>query len=437
MSSPVIAFASVFLSLVFGPQQVEVVVSEEVAGVELHLDGQLVDTLTAPSWSTLIDLGSKLQPHHLEAIAFDDQKKELARTEQWINLPTSPAHVSMVIERDEKGTAMARLAWAHFTRATPQSFELAFDGQPVTVDDPERIPLPAHDPEQLHFLRAEVFFEQGVSAVAEVTFGGSYGDELNTELTALPVLLEKTAALPKPEFLQRWFRSPGGPLTVAAVDRGPAEVLLIRDEMVQGTLERIAAARAVRGSGAGLNRTLYANRFDARLGTNQNLGFFWPFMTQSSSGIWVFPPTYGWMSPRDGGVGFWLANTPPPAAPPNGQLLTDAVAVAGLSSLARNRRRAVVLILGKEPADSSRLTATICREYLRSIRVPLFVWSPFKHPDSPWGEVVDISSMGRLRTAVGELSRALDRQRVVWLQGRHLPQKISLTDEATGIRLPL
>lgn len=437
MNSPVIAFASVFLSLVFGPQKVEVVVNDDVARVELHLDGQFVNTVTPPSWSAVIDLGPRLEPHHLEAIAFDGDEEELARAEQWINLPTSPAHVSVLIERDQDGDATARLAWAHFTRSTPESFELSFDGAQLTVQDPEHIPLPFHDPEQLHFLRAEVFFEQGVSAVAEVTFGGSYGDELNTELTALPVLLDEKSDLPEPELLQGWFRARGEPVAVAAVDEGPAEVLLIRDETVQGTLERIAAGRAIRGSGAGLNRTLYANRFDARLGVNQNLGFFWPFMTQSSTGIRVFPPTYGWMSPRDGGVGFWLANTPPPKAPPDEQLLTDAVAVAGLSSAARNRRRAVVLILGKEPEDHSRLTEAICQEYLRSIRVPLFVWSPFEHSDSPWGEVVDISSLARLRHAVGELTRALNRQRIVWLQGRHLPQEIQLTDQAVGVRLPL
>ena len=79
MNSPVIAFASIFLSLVFGPQKVEVVVSDDVAIVELHLDGSFVNSLTAPSWSTLIDLGSRLEPHHLEAIAFDGDKAELAR----------------------------------------------------------------------------------------------------------------------------------------------------------------------------------------------------------------------------------------------------------------------------------------------------------------------------------------------------------------------
>jgi hypothetical protein len=40
-----------------------------------------------------------------------------------------------------------------------------------------------------------------------------------------------------------------------------------------------------------------------------------------------------------------------------------------------------------------------------------------------------------LAQAAGELRRSLRRQRIVWLEGRHLPQKIELGPAARGISL--
>ncbi len=53
----------------------------------------------------------------------------------------------------------------------------------------------------------------------------------------------------------------------------------------------------------------------------------------------------------------------------------------------------------------------------------------------PWGNAIDISSPKRLAKAYGRLDKRLDRQRVVWLDGLHLPQSISLHPKVTGVRL--
>ena len=440
MNSPILAFVSIFLSLTLGPNEVEVLVSDEVERVELRLDSRLVGLMKAPSWTLEVDFGHSLEPHLLEAIAFDGEEKELARVDQWINLPTPTAEANLVVDRRADGVALARLTWANVMGDGPESVSLAMDGQVLEVDDPTRIPLPPHDPAQLHFLRAELEFAYNVSVVKEVTFGGSYGDELNTDLTALPVLVEsgkRRAALPDIGELQDWFLSGDRPVTVAAVDEGPAEITIIRDRAAQDALERLVAGNAARATtGAGLNRSFFASRFDAALKDQQKLAFFWPFMVQAPSGLWTFPPPVGWMTPQDGGVGWYLATLAPPRPPTGQQLLADAVAVAGMNSLTRNRRRAVVLILGREPADYSRLSPDTVRRYLESLRVPLFVWSPFKNVESAWGEVRDISNQGKFRAAVSDLATQVERQRIIWLQGRHLPQRIRLTESAVSVDFP-
>ena len=105
-----------------------------------------------------------------------------------------------------------------------------------------------------------------------------------------------------------------------------------------------------------------------------------------------------------------------------------------MTSTLRARRRAVVLVLTERPADSSRLHPSNVRRYLEQIGVPLFVWivgdvsEPMRQV---WGDgVQSIDARHRLTRAVRELSDAVDGQRIVWLEGRHLPQEIVVTGQA-------
>ena len=71
------------------------------------------------------------------------------------------------------------------------------------------------------------------------------------------------------------------------------------------------------------------------------------------------------------------------------------------------------------------------RRYLASIRVPLFVWSLYGTKTLAalvWGGeqvVEDVSSMSRLEAAVARLKGELADQRIVWVDGHHLPQSIA------------
>jgi hypothetical protein len=118
------------------------------------------------------------------------------------------------------------------------------------------------------------------------------------------------------------------------------------------------------------------------------------------------------------------------------------VAVAGLQAADENDRRAVVLVLGGESQDASRYDVATVRRYLAAIRVPLFVWSLYgaKTPAAvAWsggeGKAEDVSSLSRLADAVDRLKGELADQRVVWLDGHHLPQSIALSPAATGLEL--
>jgi hypothetical protein len=78
------------------------------------------------------------------------------------------------------------------------------------------------------------------------------------------------------------------------------------------------------------------------------------------------------------------------------------------------------------------------RRYLESIRVPLFVWSLYGKDAAAaqaWGPVEDVSSLARMGDAMARLRAELDAQRIVWLDGSHLPQAIALGAAAQGVEL--
>jgi hypothetical protein len=98
-----------------------------------------------------------------------------------------------------------------------------------------------------------------------------------------------------------------------------------------------------------------------------------------------------------------------------------------------------VLVLGDETQDASREAPPAVRRYLEAIRVPFFVWSlksPAAQPlAKAWGAVEDVSSSVRLEEAVGRLKESLSAQRIVWVEGRHLPGDITLSEKAAGLAL--
>ena len=129
------------------------------------------------------------------------------------------------------------------------------------------------------------------------------------------------------------------------------------------------------------------------------------------------------------------------------QRLADAVATAGVQAAAGNRRRLVLLILGHRWEDESQLSVEGAKRYLESLGVPLVVWttgaaqtrtiSDDRLPitvKTEWGKARNISSVTRLLESATGLLETLDEQRIVWIEGNHLPHAVRLAEGAKGAK---
>ena len=439
-----IAFVTLFLGLTLGAYPVEVSVEGPVAAVELLLDGASVGRIAGPPWTGQVDFGTALQPHELVARALDSQGQEVARARQWVNLPRPEAEVEIVLEGGAEGRPdAARLTWQSRTGANPLSVRLTLDDKPLAVGPDGRAALPAYNPEVSHVLSAEVRFPSSVVARKDAVFGGQYGAQISFDLTAVPVQVER-GRLPEPAAMRGWLLSGGQPLTVAAVDQDPAEVVVVHDLGAAGALAELGKVRPRRtkdGRGTLAIERDYL-RFEIGLRKDDEVRFLWPVpRTFSGAGLpaELFDQSRAFTL-QDGGLHWLLTRVLPAREAPGKQRLADAIAVAGLQAMASSRPRAVVLVLGSQPEDASRYDPATVRRYLESIRVPLFVWTVEKGAaESPalagWGKVEDASNLNRFRSAVARLRDTLEAQRVVWVEGTHLPQSISLAPAAAGIGL--
>jgi hypothetical protein len=434
-----IAFVTLILGLISGVYPIEVTVSGPVAAVEFTLDGAAVSRIEGSPWIGHLNLGSSLLPHQIVARALDARGNEIAHVTQWINLPRPPAEVEIVLESDDKKVPKsAQLTWQSVNGVNPTSIGLSLDGEPLKVDPAGRAALPPRDLGSLHVLSAELWFPPGMTAHRDVAYGGQYGSEVSTELTALPVRVRPGAPFPSnPAELKGWFALGDQPLPVAAVEDGPAKVILVRVPAGPEVLDKLVPP----------SRRSMINLFQSRmrLGVDDRVRFLSlagnPYR-DSKVPAELFDMSRE-LTAQDGGL-FWYLTRSSMLKEPRDQTrrITDAVAVAGLQAAADNNRRAVVLVLGRDNKDASRYDAATVRRYLAAIHVPLFVWSLYG-TDTPaalaWAQgaetAEDISTVPKLEQAVARLKAELDDQRIVWLDGRHLPQAIALGPAAKGVEI--
>ena len=418
-----ITFASLFLGLIVGVRPVEVVVGEPVARVEFLLDGERAALLEGPPWVAPVDFGSELVPRTLEAVAYDARQGEVGRVRQWLNLPQPAAVLGAVLEPHEPGKPrVALLRWESSAGAEPTEVRATLDGQPLRVDDPNRLELPLVDESQLHLLQVEMDFGRRATSRIDLTFGGSYIDEVSTEITAIPLWATgRRPRAPTIEQIRGWFVKEGEPLPVIAVERGKAELLMV--------MARPFPYFALPGEKVKIPKSL-------DLGDDLQLRFL-STTPQESQGVAttfeLFPISPAYDHTLVGDLYSMLTGLvqPPPKGEPNP---TAAVAVAGLAAYEGRQRRAVILVPPSWDGESN-LTATQVRRYLESLRVPLEVWRIESGGSShlaEWGEVRAAGSMKDLAKAYEDLVADLERQWVVWIDGRHLPQDIELAEGFEG-----
>lgn len=435
-----VTFVSLFLGIVFGVHPVEVLVGEEVAAVEIRLDGELVGRLEGEPWKADCDFG-ELEPRELVAISYDADGRELDRARQWVNLPQPWAEVGVVLEKDEDGRVQAaRLTWESTVGADPVAVDASLDGEPLAAPDPHRIVLPPTEAQELHFLRVRLEFPRDVSAVRELPFGGTFSGETAGELTA--VLVRSEAKRLEPSDLEGRLFADGKPLQVVGVEQGPAEVVLVPDPayvekdlppLLRGSLRQLGGR--YNRDYPGPLRQAFDQVLTLRKGTSAR--WTWPVPEASSSGTYdVFSPSQPFNLARQGMLRL-LASVGTPEGRGSGQRLADALAAAARTTSRERGRRAVVLLLSSQPQDHSQLSPTQARHYLATLQAPLHVWWPDKQlpADSPWGADGSTFSLAALTKAVRRLQDDLDAQWVVWVSGLYLPHRIELRGEGTEIRL--
>ncbi len=327
----------------------------------------------------------------------------------------------------------------------------------------------------------------------DLGYGAPEGQSLPVpDLSPVAVRLEPGTELPAAGEMRSWFLAGGEPATVAALERGPAEVVIIRDPATQPELYVIAdsfyetkrAYLQPSFKGAPPESTAWSDRWmdlDPKGVDRKGTGS--PYRARvleaaqdSLRGAAVLGPGAGvrfvspWAAPLShiesdrklfavsnriaagaavkGHIGYtpgFLEIVTRVTSLPYAYRLADAVALAGRQVHGSARRRAVVLLLGDETAEESLFSPAQARAYLRRLQVPYVVWwmtSEEPHPE--WGAVhytgfnPDIPRgtwPDAFKDAARDLRQNLESQRIVWLAGQHLPQSITLGPAARGLSL--
>ena len=426
-----IAFITVFLGLVSGKQGVELRTDPIIASIRITLAGKEIARVTQPPWRTEIDLGQELVPRELQAVGYDGSGKEIGRTSQVLNLPRDSAEVDIDLLRSGSFPDAAQLRWRNLEYASPKSATVTFDGVPLIVDSHYRVRFPETDWARPHVVDAMMRFSDGLVARHEAVIDGiTFSDTVRAELT--PVLVTETSP-EHPSSFDECFSIDRTPVRATAVDKENAIVIFVRDPDARETIQAIdPALRSVNIH----TRREFSSR--VRLDEDTVQQVLWPIPQWHSSGSreksLLFQRTSE-MPAREGLMSL-LVTEGPFDRNAGARKYTDAVAVAGLNAVASGRRRAVVLVLSNKYSDaSSAVDPQFVRQYLQSVSVPLFVWSPV--PASPdatarWGPIEDISTIDRLRAALLRLKQTLAAQRVAWVRADPLSALRVKADERCG-----
>jgi hypothetical protein len=424
-----IVFLTLFLGLTSGSVPVALSAGSEVASIEIVLDGVVAARLAGPPWETVLNLGADLLPHRLVARGLGLDGREVAQAVQWINVPRPAAEVEIVLEPAADGRSrVARLAWQSLTNDRPAAISLTLDGEPLQLDGENRATLPRPSAtSSTRVLSAAVRFANGVVARRDMALGAQYGDEAATELTAFPVRLRKGGELPPRAQLQGWFSAEGKAVRVSAVEAGPARLMVVR---APGAANRLGGWRDIPQRQYGLPRGSRVRFLETIAHSFSAAG--------SDVGFDLFDGS-GDFDAAEYGIPWLLSRLVHPLGSQKARI-ADAVAVAGVQVDEGAGPRAVLLMLDAGTTrDESYYTGPVVRRYLAALRVPLLVWSPRRPSDAAraaWGVVEDVSTPNGLERAFTLLKETLGAQRVVLVEGRYLPQSISLSSSASELLAP-
>jgi hypothetical protein len=386
-----------------------------------------------------VNLGREIVPHELVARALAADGREVASCRQWLNLPRPPAEVEVLLERGMDGRATAaQLSWQSVTGQQPKSVAVRLNGKPLAVSAERRVELPAYDAAQPQLFSVELEFDNDVKSRKDVVLGGASGSEAGSELTSIPIRRRSGEKEPSASALQGRFLRKGERLSVAAVETGPATLWIVRDSSAtEAALHLGERGRQMFTSRWGSTGRVPAGDLNLTMDAGDRLRYLWPrpvTIPGAALPTELFPTSRTFLAEK---VGLrWLLTSVHNPAPENvAARFADAVAVAGINAYAGLQRRAVLLLLGQGAVDGSRYAPEAVRRYLSRLHVPLFVWS--LGTPSPaaaaWEEVQDVSTALGMLQAFADLRRELGTQRIVWVEGRLLPQEIELATDGGSI----
>ncbi len=429
-----IAFLSVFLGLITGVQPVELAVSGGVAEVEVRLDGELVGRLREEPWKLECDFGRELATHELLAVARGPHGRELARLEQLINVPRPQVDTQILLEDWRRGSPRsARLLWQSVELLETPAVSITLDGEILAERHLERYDLPRLDPDTIHLLSARLELPDGGLSSAEAVFGGIFRDAAETELTAVPLVVADRRPR-RIEQLQGRLEKAGEALRVVAVDRGPAEVVIVRDVKAIPQLKWLGSDYDFR---QGRYQYLALAKNDAMLIMSPRSYL----ACHPDTGYAVFPVSPP-ISHRDVSLPWTLGTVKFERRRVMPQRLTDAVAAAGMRAAASQKRRAVVLAVTDCARVSGQWSAEGVRRFLAQLRVPFSVWQvepPAAGAPVPTGGFCagaqPIDDVVKYQAAIKRLRRELLDQQIAWVEGRHLKRDVTFTGEEPGVRL--
>jgi hypothetical protein len=248
-------------------------------------------------------------------------------------------------------------------------------------------------------------------------------------LTAVPVVVEGNRN-PKAATLEGRLRAREQTLKISALERPGAKVYLVRDFAARPTIKKIGIELTRRKP----FESIYLLELAENLPPEADRFYVVVPNPTIVRRLRIFPIA-GPLQLRRFDLPWLVSHAYVEQARSESQLLAEAAAVAGVQAAGGGSPRAVVLLLGEGSAEVDRSRAREVRAYLAALHVPLVVWSTGDPGTDAWGPAVDVASPSKLERACEHLLESLNRQWIVWVEGRYLPNQIELDKNVEGIRL--
>ena len=408
------------VGLLIGLFPVIVDLGPNAQNAELLLDGRPACAVTGRAPACTVDLGPDPVIHLMELVRKDKAGQVTERVSRWVNKPGVEAevHVGGTCEKKTRSCDFI-VTWAHPLKQDPASLTVAVDGSTVSrlVTNKIRVPFPAQATPQV--VTADAVFPDGRRATYTRLLYGDNPEAAEASLQAIPVVLEKEM---RDEELAKSLKDAGWP--VRAVELGEFEVVFVVEPGVLESMSSfglstqskpLSSAEQIRAILANDSLTAFLLHDAATEDQTRPLA---PDLIHYGSRAPLRAP------PRNP-VGSWIRGLfqAPGSVPATHRLRTsDAIAAAGYHLGGSSRRRAVVLIAGAGREDESTFSPEQARAYLGQTRVPLYVWRKDPGAAKEW----DGGSgplLSKIAYDISELRRELDRQRIVWLEGRVDPRE--------------